>query len=117
MPVAIGRRELIAALGSAATWPLTARAQKTPLIAWLDGGGQPRPDSVVAFRGGLNQLGYVEGDNVAIKIYDVERPEHGTVAFLAAMTAFQLALTKITAAESRINAVTASDTCSGRSTP
>jgi putative ABC transport system substrate-binding protein len=63
---AMRRRQFIALLGGAAVaWPSTARAQKTPIIAWLDGGGQPRPDSLVAFRSGLNELGYVEGHNVA----------------------------------------------------
>jgi putative ABC transport system substrate-binding protein len=70
------RRQFIALLGGAAVaWPSTARAQETPLIAWLDGGGQPRPDSLVAFRSGLNELGYVEGHNVAIAIHGVEQPE------------------------------------------
>jgi putative ABC transport system substrate-binding protein len=62
-------------VGSAAAWPLAALAQKTPWIAWLDGGGQPRPDSLDAFRSGLAELGYVEGHNVAIGIYSVEEPE------------------------------------------
>src|SRR6516165_7535125 len=70
------RRDFITLLGGAAVaWPLTARAQKTPLIAWLDGGGQPRPDSLDAFRSGLSALGYVEGHNVAIGIHGVEQPE------------------------------------------
>jgi putative ABC transport system substrate-binding protein len=73
---AMRRRQFIALLGGAAVaWPSTARAQETPLIAWLDGGGQPRPDSLVAFRSGLNELGYVEGHNVAIAIHGVEQPE------------------------------------------
>jgi putative ABC transport system substrate-binding protein len=55
------RREFVTLLGgAAAAWPLAARAQKIPLIAWLDGGGQPRPDSLVAFRSGLNNRGFVD---------------------------------------------------------
>ena len=76
MTVTIGRRELLAALGgAAATWPFAARAQKMPLIAWLDGGTQPRQDSLAAFRDGLKEFGYVEGHNVAIRIYGVAQPE------------------------------------------
>ena len=78
------RRAFMTLLGGAAAWPIAARAQKTSLIAWLDGGGQPRPDSVVAFRSGLNQLGYVEG-NVAIKIYGVEQPQQVSEAITALM--------------------------------
>src|SRR5262249_43230500 len=82
----IARRKFLAMLGGAAvTWPIAARAKKTSLIAWLDGGGQPRPDSVVAFRSGLNQLGYVEGHNVAIKIYGVEQPQQVSEAITALM--------------------------------
>ena len=55
------RRHFITLLGGAAVaWLSTARAQKIPLIAWLDGGGQPRPDSLVAFRSGLNNRGFVD---------------------------------------------------------
>jgi putative tryptophan/tyrosine transport system substrate-binding protein len=60
------RREFIAGLGSAAAWPLAARAQQQalPIIGLLSVGfEQSQP---VAFRRGLNEQGYVEGRTVAI---------------------------------------------------
>jgi len=70
MPVNIGRRELIAALGSAATWPLTARAQQPamPVIGFLGtASANPFAHLIAGFRQGLKETGYVEGQNVAIE--------------------------------------------------
>jgi putative tryptophan/tyrosine transport system substrate-binding protein len=65
----IRRRKFIALLGGAAAWPFEARGQQPaiPVIGFLD---TRSPDVLVdrlrGFRRGLNETGYVEGENVAI---------------------------------------------------
>jgi putative ABC transport system substrate-binding protein len=64
----IQRREFVAFLGGAAAWPLAARAQqlRKPVVGYL-GLGPPRPDVEASFRRRLNEVGYVDGINVAIE--------------------------------------------------
>src|SRR5262249_17226317 len=68
---AVKRREFIALLGSAAAWPLAARAQQrtTPVVGYLSGGAPSDPFAsfLAAFRQGLGDTGYVEGQNVAFE--------------------------------------------------
>ena len=71
MAFGIGRRELIAGLGSAAlAWPLGARAQQAaiPVVGYLSGMSPDELDRVAhGFRRGLAETGYVEGRNLAIE--------------------------------------------------
>jgi putative ABC transport system substrate-binding protein len=69
------RRDFIAGLGSAATWPLAAHAQQPafPLIGFVNGGSaDASADRVREFRNGLSEVGYAEGRNVTIEYHWLE---------------------------------------------
>jgi putative ABC transport system substrate-binding protein len=75
------RRDFITALGTAATWPLAARAQqpaKMKRIAYVNSAGNVsrisvsgRPQSRAFFEE-LSRLGYVEGQNLGVERYSGE---------------------------------------------
>jgi ABC-type uncharacterized transport system substrate-binding protein len=71
MTFRIGRREFITLLGgAAAAWPLAARAQqpsRVPRVGFLFYGARELSIEVDAFRQGLRELGYVEGQNIIVE--------------------------------------------------
>jgi len=75
MAINIARRKFIASLGStAAAWPLAARGQSAmPLVGLINAGAADASAArVVAFRKGLNETGYVEGQNVTVEYHWLE---------------------------------------------
>jgi putative tryptophan/tyrosine transport system substrate-binding protein len=67
------RRDFIALLGSGvAGWPLAARAQQgaTPVIGLLSArSAESSTRQTAAFRKGLEEIGYVEGQNVTVEYH------------------------------------------------
>jgi putative ABC transport system substrate-binding protein len=64
------RRDFITLLGGAATWPLAARAQQPGMavIGFISAGSpEAYPQALAAFRKALNDIGFVEGQNLAIE--------------------------------------------------
>src|SRR3954454_22971699 len=64
------RREFMALVGGVAAWPVAARAQQpgVPVVGFMS--GRSAPDSahlVAAFREGLGEAGFVDGQNVIIE--------------------------------------------------
>jgi putative tryptophan/tyrosine transport system substrate-binding protein len=83
----VRRREFIALLGGAtAAWPLAARAQQPamPVVGYIHGGtadGNTR--NTAAFRKGLSEIGYVEGQNVRVEYHWLEGHYERLSALLA----------------------------------
>jgi putative tryptophan/tyrosine transport system substrate-binding protein len=64
------RRDFIKVIaGSALAWPLAAHAQRsvTPVIGFLSAREAEPPQLLTAFRQGLKELGFVEGQNITIE--------------------------------------------------
>jgi len=89
------RREFITLLGGATAWPLAAVAQQSalPVVAFVrDGSPEANARYVAAFRKGLNESGYVEGQNVTVEYHWLEGQYDRLPALLADLVRRQVAV-------------------------
>ena len=119
MAIGIGRRRFICALGASVALPLTARAQQPPLpvVGFIS---PPSADTfareMTVFRSGLNETGYVEGQNVTVEYHWLEGHYDRLPALAADLVRRQVTVIAVPGnATVALAAISAVRSCCGRS--
>ena len=89
------RRDFITLLGSAASWPIAARAQQPtmPVVGFIHGGSDDvLARDAAAFRKGLNETGYVDSQNVTVEYHWLEGRYDRLPALVADLVRRQVAV-------------------------
>ena len=89
------RREFIAFVGASVTWPVTARAQRTiPVVGFVFSGtaSSAAAPYVTAFKLGLEAVGFIEGQNVAVEYHWPGGHDEGLPALMAELAHRQVAI-------------------------
>ena len=107
------RRQLLSAFGAAAAWPLAVRAQNSakPVIGFLHPGSPDYyPSALAAFHAGLAELGFAEGQNVAVAYRWAEGHQERLPAMAAELVRLPVAVIAATGGGSSAYAAKAATT-------
>jgi putative ABC transport system substrate-binding protein len=102
------RREFIKLVcGSAAAWPFMVRAQQAalPVVGFVDlGAADASVARATAFRKGLSETGYIEGQNVTVEYHWLEGRYESAPAVMADLVRRQVAVITTTVAATALAA-------------